>query len=153
MRRLFPITLLVLCILSLFIALQLANSLKTHKVLREELKRSELLLAQAQRQYSEALRKARIYNRIQRFLHTAKLLGLEKDKWHSYEVMVKEPMSFSEVREILEQCASKEGLFFEPMYLSINKKKREEEEEGSPQRGNGGDLFFEMKGRFLVRIK
>ena len=152
MRRLFPIALLVLCVLSLFIAWQLANSLRAHKALREELKRSELLLAQAQRQYSEALRKARIYNRIQRFLHTAKSLGLEKDKWHNYEVMVKEPLSFSEVREILEQCVSKEGYFFEPMYLSINKK-REEQEEGRPQRGNEGDLFFEIKGRFLVRIK
>lgn len=152
MRRSLSIGVLLICCVLLVAAWQFTTTLREYRVLKAELEHSEALLDEAERQYDEAQRKVRIFSRVKRFVQTAEALGLEKDRWHSYEVMVEELLMFNEAREILRQCVSKEGYFFQPVYLTIDRKKREQEGAG-PEEMEGRDVFFKMKGRFLVRIR
>jgi hypothetical protein len=114
------------------------------------------------RQQKEMEGKARILAKTRSFVERAQALGLEKDRWDTYEVEIKEPVTFPEAREILSQTGSAGSYYFIPLYLHINTDLTQMKEvSGSgktPQASDAsgpkkGDVFMDLKGTFLVRAR
>jgi hypothetical protein len=114
------------------------------------------------RQQKEIESKARILARARPFVERARALGLEKNRWDTYEVEIKEPVTFPEAREILSQAGSTGSYYFAPAYLHMTRDPAEMKEtlrSGEKAQENGasgekkGDVLMDLKGTFLVRAR
>ncbi|MBW2095135.1 MAG: hypothetical protein JRI80_09620 [Deltaproteobacteria bacterium] len=126
-------------------------------------------LAQADRdlrllskQQKEMEAKARILARTRSFVQRAQALGLEKERWDTYEVEIKEPVSFPEAREILSQTGNAGSYYFIPLYIHMTRDPSQMKGVSGPEKtaqGNDasglkkGDVFMDLKGTFLVRAR
>lgn len=120
----------------------------------------ELRVLSMQRKEMEA--KARILAKTRSFVKRAQALGLEKNRWDTYEVEIKEPVTFPEAREILSQTGSAGSYYFIPLYLHMNTDLSQMKEAAgsgkTPQSSDAsgtkkGDVFMDLKGTFLVRAR
>jgi len=114
------------------------------------------------RQQKEMEAKVRILAREKSFVQKAQALGLVKERWDTYEVELKEPVSFPEAREILAQTGNAGSYYFIPVYLHMSTDlSRMEGGSGAEKRPQGnnasgpkkGDVLMDLKGTFLVRAR
>lgn len=114
------------------------------------------------RQQKEMQAKARILARERSFVQKAQALGLVKERWDTYEVELKEPVSFPEAGEILAQTGSAGSYYFIPFYLhmstNLSRMKGGSGAEKTPRANNAsgpkkGDVLMDLKGTFLVRAR
>jgi len=114
------------------------------------------------RQQAELQAKNRILARTRSFVERAKSLGLERNRWDTYEVEIKEPVTFPEAREILSQTGSGGSYYFIPRYLHMTKDLSQMKEgagsakTAKPDDASGpkkGDVLMDLKGSFLVRAR
>jgi hypothetical protein len=110
------------------------------------------------RQQQEMEKKARILTRVKSFVQHAQAVGLDKQRWETYEVEIKEQVTFPEAREILSQTGNAGSFYFLPVYLRMTKDSPEGKnsppgtKEGSRDASGEkkGDVSMDLKGTFLV---
>jgi hypothetical protein len=99
-------------------------------------------------QKRELERKNQILSQVGNFIDKADKLGLEKDRWAAYEVNIQEPVSFSEMEQILTQCTNSSSYYFKPIMLHV--KKSSSTPAVSPDK-KMGDVLLTLRGAFVVR--
>lgn len=87
---------------------------------------------------------------FQQFIGQAREYGVTSEHWATYDVTLRESMSFEEAARILMQTAKTDSYYFKPQTMSLRR--------GAPQKGSGGpatgaDLSFALQGVFYVRQK
>ena len=110
--------------------------------------------------HSEQARKSRILGRVKHFVERAKALGLERHNWDYYEVVVEEPVSFPQAREILSQTLHTGFYYFRPITLNMRKDLGSEIKPGAQKQASisadseetgKGDIFLGLRGTFVLR--
>jgi hypothetical protein len=138
------------------------NSLGRYRQLNARLRHSERDLRILVRQRQEAEKKSQILAKTKAFLEKAHALGFDKTRWDTYEVEIKEGVSFSEAREMIAQTGSAGPYYFIPVYLHMTRnlpgmeappgaEKSRQSDDGSGEKN--GDLMLDLKGTFLVRAR
>ncbi len=140
------------CVALLLSSWLLVDVHREYRLLQEELSESVQILKQRKTVYEKNLKKARILDRVRRFVGKARALGLAPEEWQSYEVSVKEPLMFEEIQEILGQTVSGQGHFFMPLSLTLLRPKEIHEVPETSEKKKG-DLLVEIQGRFFVRAR
>jgi hypothetical protein len=130
--------------------------------LRAEFRSSQKTLKLLKAREREIDLKRRILVRVKSFVDKAQTLGLERWRWDTYEVDIKEPVTFAEAADILNQTVNTKGYFFKPVHLHIAKdlKAGGETDHGEnslkskmPQASGTGDIYLNLKGSFLARAR
>jgi hypothetical protein len=130
--------------------------------LRAEFGSSQKTFKLLQMRERELDRKRRILARVKSFVDKARALGLEKYRWDTYEVEIKEPVTFEKAAEILNQTVNTGSYYFKPVYLHITKDLKAAGEtdnaENPPKSGmmaasGNGDIYLNLKGSFLARAR
>lgn len=93
-----------------------------------------------------------------KFMEKAKALGLEKNQWVNYEVNIHEPVSFSEMETIVNQCTNTPTYYFKPILLEVKTDvesfKKEIPEQGATLLDDKKvDVVLLLKGHFIARNK
>lgn len=120
-------------------------------------KKSEML----QRHKKQLERKNLTLGEVRHFLDRAASLGLNKEIWTYYDVNIQEPVTFSAMEEILNQCNNSSAAFYKPISLHIKKitpeKVRSNDRTSSRSHDSrsrpNGDLLITLSGKFIARPK
>jgi hypothetical protein len=138
------------------------GSLGRYRQLNARLHQSERDLRILVRQRQEAEKKSHILSKTKAFLEKAHALGFDKTRWDTYEVEIKDSVTFSDARQVLEQTGSSGPYYFIPVYLHMTRtlpgmktpqgagKIRQSEDASGEKKG---DLMIDLKGTFLVRAR
>ena len=123
------------------------------------LKKAKVLTAQARmltQQKNEAGRKEHNIFRANNFIDKAKSLGLEQNRWAVYDINIEEPVTFSEIEQILNQCANSSAYYFKPIIFYAkavqeldNKMKKAMSIDSTETKQK--DMLLTLKGVFYVR--
>jgi hypothetical protein len=124
------------------------------------LKKAKVLTAQARmltQQKNEAVSKEYNILRANNFIDKAKSLGLEQNRWAVYDINIEEPVTFSEIEQILNQCASSSAYYFKPIIfyakavreLDNNKMKKAISIDSTETKQQ--DMLLTLKGVFYIR--
>ncbi|RLB20328.1 MAG: hypothetical protein DRG73_10380 [Deltaproteobacteria bacterium] len=138
------------------------GSYNTYILNKEKLKvltRQVRLLKERQR---EIERKRRIMVKVNNFINRSRSLGLEKDKWASYDVNIQEPVSFQEAEKILRQTTNSPSYYFKPVTLHVKTKIESDKKskQNKPPSTSAdsletkeGDILLTLRGAFVVKQK
>ncbi len=138
------------------------HSYGRHKSLEQKLDTLTCRLAIMDQQKKELERKTRILTRIRRFVEKAQQVGLEKSKWAFYDVNIEEPVSYTQLDQILGQCVNTESFYFKPAYfhaaLLSEKDKQKISHDSSTDSADShstgrSDLMLSLKGTFIIKNK
>jgi len=107
--------------------------------------------------------KRRILHRVKKFIDKADSLGLEKNKWSTYEVNIAQGTAFFEIEQILNQCVNTPSYYYRPVLLHIktngdSNDSNETEEKPDLKSTESfedqvGDVLLTLNGAFVVRHK
>jgi len=92
--------------------------------------------------------------KINNFLHNAKSLGLEQNKWAVYNVDIEDAVTFSQMKTILKQCSNSNSHYFRPVSFHIKSLKATgnyEKVPGKTFENESGDILMTLKGAFVVK--
>lgn len=107
-------------------------------------------------------RKRRILCRVKNFIDKADALGLEENKWATYEVNIAQGVTFFEMEQIVNQCVNTPSYYFMPGSLHV--KTNVESDNNRIQNKHDlksskfyedqvGDVLLTLNGAFVVRHK
>ena len=124
-------------------------------------KKAEVLTVQARllkQQKNEAELKKHGIFRAKNFIDRAKSLGLEENRWAVYDINIEEPVTFSEMEQILNQCANSSAYYFKPIIFYAKKTVQESDKERmkkaisvNAHETKQRDMLLTLKGVFYVR--
>jgi hypothetical protein len=123
-------------------------------------KKAEVLTLQARllkQQKNEAELKKHSIFRANNFIDRARSLGLEENRWAVYDINIEEPVTFSEMEQILNQCANSSAYYFKPIIFyaktarKLDKEKMKKAISVNPEDTKQGDMLLTLKGVFYVR--
>ncbi|NNK84946.1 MAG: hypothetical protein HKO91_05275 [Desulfobacterales bacterium] len=106
--------------------------------------------------------KRRILHRVKKFIDQADSLGLEENRWATYEVNIAQGTAFFEMEQILNQCVNTTSYYYRPVLLHIktNGESDNNEIEEKPDLKSAdlsedqvGDVLLTLNGAFVVRHK
>ena len=124
------------------------------------LKKAKVLTVQARmltQQKNEAVRTEHNIFRANNFIDKAKSLGLERNRWAVYDINIEKPVTFSEIEQILNQCANSSAYYFKPIIFyakavrELDKNKMKKAISIDSQEAKQGDMLMTLKGVFYVR--
>jgi hypothetical protein len=123
-------------------------------------KKAEVLTLQARllkQQKNEAELKKHSIFRANNFIDRARSLGLEENGWAVYDINIEEPVTFSEMEQILNQCANSSAYYFKPIIFyaktvrELDKEKMKKAISVNSEDTKQGDMLLTLKGVFYVR--
>ena len=123
-------------------------------------KKAEVLTLQARllkQQKNEAEHKKHGIFRANNFIDRANSLGLEENRWAVYDINIEEPVTFSEMEQILNQCANSSAYYFKPIIFyaktvqELDKEKMKKAISVKAQETKQRDMLLTLKGVFYVR--
>jgi hypothetical protein len=123
-------------------------------------KKTEVLTLQARllkQQKNEAELKKHSIFRANNFIDRARSLGLEENGWAVYDINIEEPVTFSEMEQILNQCANSSAYYFKPIIFyaktvrELDKEKMKKAISVNSEDTKQGDMLLTLKGVFYVR--
>ena len=107
--------------------------------------------------------KRRILHRVKKFIDQADSLGLEENRWATYEVNIARGTAFFEMEQILNQCVNTTSYYYKPVLLHIktngdSNDSNEIEEKPDlksteTSEDQVGDVLLTLNGAFVVRHK
>ncbi len=154
---------LILSILFLAGAFLFARNFASYMVMDKKIKVAKNKVLAFKQLRREQNRAKRILSRIAQFTEKASSMGLKKEDWRRYDVDISEKVTFTQLKEILEQTVSKSNYYFSASFISISRVPPRVQTSGAkpteaPQGGPGtpggteeGDVYLSLKGFFLVR--
>ena len=107
-------------------------------------------------------RKRRILLRVKNFIDKADALGLEENRWATYEVNIAQGIAFFEMEQIVNQCINTPSYYFSPVSLHIKTNGKSDNNEMSGKtdlkpdeslEDQVGDVILTLNGAFVVRHK
>jgi len=107
-------------------------------------------------------RKRRILLRVKNFIDKADALGLEENRWATYEVNIAQGIAFYEMEQIVNQCINTPSYYFRPVSLHIKTNGESDNNEIQEKPGlkstessedQMGDIILTLNGAFVVRHK
>jgi hypothetical protein len=122
-------------------------------------KKAEVLTLQARllkQQKNEAELKKHSIFRANNFIDRARSLGLEENGWAVYDINIEEPVTFSEMEQILNQCANSSAYYFKPIIFyaktvrELDKEKMKKAISVNSEDTKQGDMLLTLKGVFYV---
>lgn len=123
-------------------------------------KKAEVLTVQARlqkQQKNEAELKKNDIFRANNFIDRARSLGLEENRWAVYDINIEEPVTFSEMEQILNQCDNSSGYYFKPIIFyaktvqELDKEKMKKAISVNAKETKQRDMLLTLKGIFYVR--
>ena len=84
-------------------------------------------------------------------------MGLEENRWAVYDINIEEPVTFSEMEQILNQCANSSAYYFKPIIFhaktmkKLDKEKMKKAISVNSEDAKQGDMLLTLKGVFYVR--
>ena len=103
--------------------------------------------------------KRRIVRLTKAFLAKSNSHGLEIDNWATHKVSIEQPVYFSDLQQIVNQCNSTSDYYFRPVSLHL-KSAQAVDDEGSEKPNNhqsapspeiqDRDLLLTLQGQFIV---
>jgi len=123
-------------------------------------KKAEVLTVQARllkQQKNETEVKKHSIFQANNFIDRARSLGLEENRWAVYDINIEEPVTFSEMEQILNQCANSSAYYFKPIIFyaktvrELDKGKMKKAISADSQDTKQGDMLLTLKGVFYVR--
>ncbi len=122
-----------------------------------------LQLKLLKQQQNEIRRKEKILYQVEDFVRNAKALGLEETRWSFYNVNIQEPVTFTEMEQILDQCANSSSYYFKPDLLHVRlvsdsdlkpeKTKASSSSSAESLDTKVPDIHLTLRGSFIVRHK
>ena len=128
-------------------------------VVQEKIEAKTVRLRLMADQKKEINNKRRIVRQANDFMTESSSYGLEKDRWATHEVSIEQPVYFSDLEQIINQCTSTTSYYFRPLSLHLKAGQEFEDETleesddhptaQSPEIQDG-DLLLTLKGQFIV---
>jgi hypothetical protein len=116
-------------------------------------------LRMARQQQSETLHRQQVLLQVKAFLDLADALKMDKMNWSVYDIQLEEPVTRSELKQILEQCQNTPSYYFRPTSFHaktadspdvlLSQMTKSDMDDGSA--AAPGDILLSLKGAFLVR--
>ena len=102
--------------------------------------------------------KRRILHRVKKFIDQADSLGLEENRWATYEVNIAQGTAFFEMEQILNQCVNTPSYYYRPVLLHIktygtsnDSNETEQMKSAESSEDQVGDVVLTLNGAFVVR--
>lgn len=92
--------------------------------------------------------------KVNHFVKNAQLLGLVRNKWAVYHVDIQDSVTFTDMKNLLNQCTNGNSHYFKPISFHIKSTKamgEKEKESGMSSQNQKGDILMTLKGAFIVK--
>ncbi len=122
-----------------------------------------LQLKLLKQQQNDLRRKEKILYKVENFVRNAKTLGLEENRWSFYDDNIEDPVTFTEMEQILNQCANSSSYYFKPASLYVRRVSASDLKSEKTKASSGSsadstdtkrsDMHLTLRGAFIVRHK
>ena len=135
------------------------NTYHSYLTTRENIESRSVRLRLLNDQKKEIDGKRRIVRLTREFLAKSNSHGLEIDNWATHRVSIQQPVYFSDLQQIVNQCNSTSDYYFRPVSLHLKTaqavddegpEKSDNHQVAPPPEIQDGDLLLTLQGQFIV---